>query len=319
MSLSEKDFFDILSINPSSRNYQILKAIIEVTEEKGKAPDFSEIELKVNCNREEPFSKQWIYKCLSDLKDQEMITVDNINKPTTYSASVINLRSGLARLQQDKLKELAIRRKNLEQEIKEIEDQSLYDLAYYFVDSLSGKRVERRSGVIEGIENIRRFILLEIIEQSKAGDIIRANSRINFVDNLAQELVSLERVLLETVQKGVKIKALLAHHSLVEAYEASDLSELFRREQDLFKKAIANDLIDIRAPRDNLMPYRIISLNNDKMFMFLADTANPDTVALIFREGNPSMVDSAIEKFDRIFAEGEELNATVLEEIERML
>ncbi len=311
MSMSEDSYLEIFGISTSSRNFQILKSIIELTEKNGKAPEFSDIEERVNTNRDEPFSKQWIYKCLSDLEEQEMITIDRINKPTTYSTSEINLRGGLDKLRKQRQKALSTKYKELQEEMKDIGEQSIYDLAYYFVDTLSGKRMERRSGVIEGLDNIRRFVLLEVCEQSKSGDVIRANSRINFIDSQDEE-IPLERMLLMTTQKGVKIKALLAHRSLDEAYEETNLRGLFREEQNLFREAITSESIDIRSPVENLMPYRIIALNNDKMFMFLADSATPDTVALIFREGNPSLVDAVIEKFDSIFENGNNLNDVVL-------
>ena len=112
----------------------------------------------------------------------------------------------------------------------------------------------------------------------------------------------------------MKIKALLAHHSLEEAYASNNLQDLIRRERDLFQTAIENDSIDIRSPKEELMPFRIIALNNDKMFMFLADATNPDTVALLYREGNPLLVDTAIEKFDEIFDSATPLNDVVLQE-----
>ena len=311
MSISENEYFEILGISISSRNFQILKSIIELTEQNGKPPEFSAIEEKVNTDRDEPFSKQWIYKCLSDLEKQEMITIDRINKPTAYQTSEVSLQGGLDFLRRARQEELNLRYDKLHEEMKEVGDQSVYDLAYYFVDSLSGKRIERRSGVIEGLENIRRFILLEICEQSKVGDVIRVNTRINFIESNDEE-TPLERLLLSTVQKGVKIKALLAHQSIDEADEANNLINLFRKERDLFSEAIISESVDIRSPTDNLMPYRIIALNNDKMFMFLANSASPDTVALIFREGNPSMVDGVVEKFDSIFEVGTKLNDEVL-------
>ncbi|MBN2230304.1 MAG: hypothetical protein JW779_12010, partial [Candidatus Thorarchaeota archaeon] len=314
MNLSEPGYLEILGISPASRNYQILRAILEVTEETGSTPTFLQIEDKINNNKNEPFSKQWIYKCLSDLEKQGMIMIDRINKPTRYSASLLDIRTGLQKIRDGQLKEMEKRKKELQEKKKEVEKENIYDLAYHLVDFLSGKKPERRSGVIEGKENIRRFILLEICNQAKPGDVLRANCRANFVD-IDKGVVPIERLLLETMNNGAKVRALLGHGSLEDTYEHTDLRDVFHSEHEIFRTAILNESIDIRAPVEGVMPFRIIALNNDKMFMFLSDSAQPDTVALVFREGNPVLVDNAIQRFDEMFDRGQRLNEVVLREI----
>ncbi len=320
MSSNEEEYFDILGISLISRNYEILKTIQSFTEEQGIPPTFNDIENRVNATRNESFSKQWIYKCLSDLEEEGMISIDRINKPTTYAISLLSLRAGLDRLVLQKLKELEESKKEIIARKEEILSESTYNLAFHLVDTLSGKRIEKPTGVIEGVDNIRRFILLEICELSKPGDIVRANKRLEFIESKHDEtIVSIERSILETITKGVKIKALLAHHSLEEAYQMANLRDLFEREATLFQQAISSELIDIRSPTEDLMPYRIIALNNDKMFMFLSDSGDPDTVALIFREDNPALVDDAIERFDAIFNSGTKINEDVISDINETL
>ena len=316
--MSDESYFAMLDISTSTRDYEILKVIIELYEASGTSLTFKEIEDKINSIQKESFTKQWIYKCLKNLEESRFITVDRINRPTTFSANLMDLRNGLSKVVRGKIEDIEKQIMATEKSLSKFEQTSVYDLAYYFVDTLSGKKSERISGSIEGRMNVRQSLILEICERTKPGDVIRINNRTNLIDFSSEEADSVEKLIIQSiVSKGLILKALLNTESFQIFKEYGSLSELVEDNQEMIKEGLSNGSLEIRAPHEDKLPYRMITINNDKMFMFLADTPNPDTVAIIYREGNPLLIDEAIENFEESWKDSTNLSDQIKDLIDK--
>ncbi len=313
---SEDMYFDILGVNTNSRNYQVLKVILEILQDNGRSPTFAEIEESVNAEREEPFSKQWIYKCLANLENEQMITVDRINKPIRYASSLIDVRKGLDRLVLQRLKDLEQRRKEVKQEIDELEKMNTYDFAYWLVDRLSRGRPPLRSGIIEGVDNIRSAISFELCEQSKSGDIIRMSYRSTSIASRDTDSIPLDQMLLKTTEKGVRIRILDYQDKAGIRGGMASFWKILNEERSLILNSLASNVLDIRVPREP-MPFLIMALNTEKAFIFISNMCDPESVALLHREDNPILFDNMIERFDRVFNGGKSLNKDIYDSITR--
>ena len=72
-------------------------------------------------------------------------------------------------------------------------------------------------------------------------------------------------------------------------------------------KALFDGKLQIRVAGNATPSYRMLSLNKEKMLLFLADSPRPDSVALITYEANPKLLDDAIDAFDRAWEISEDI------------
>ncbi len=311
-SANEAECFETLGISLNSREFQILKYILKISETEKRQPTFSDIQGMANASADAPFSKQWIYRCLKNLEESKFITVDRINKPTRYSASLVDTRNGFSLLADQKTTALQEEWKRVNAKLETIQSCNTYDLAYYLVDNLSGNRAENRAGVIEGVSNIRQTIAMEVCEKSRMGDTIRINNRRTIVETGTDSPVSIERMLLEACTKNVRMMALLDREPLQKFIEDRSLMQFIIREKDTLLKSLNTGNLEIRVTNKNLVPYRMLALNSEKLFLFLADRPITDTVALISREANPLLLDEAVSAFDETWRNSQNLNNEIL-------
>jgi hypothetical protein len=311
-SVNETECFETLGISLNSREFQILKYILQIREKEERQPTFADIEEMANASEDEPFSKQWIYRCLKNLEENKFITIDRINKPMKYSTSLIDIRTGFSLLADRKTETLHEKWKQTASKLEMIQSCNTYNLAYYLVNNLSGNRAESRSGVIEGVSNIRHTIAMEICERSRMGDIIRINNRRTILEIDANEPVSIERMLLETCTKNVRMRALLDRAPLQGLIRDGSLIQFMAKEKDTLLHILNTGNLEICVTDKNLVPYRMLALNSDKLFLFLADKPKTDTVALIDRNANPMLLDEAVKAFDETWRNSRSINDVFL-------
>ncbi len=309
---NETECFATLGISLNSREFQILKYILQISEREKRQPTFSDIQGMANASTDVPVSKQWIYRCLKNLEESKFITVDRINKPARYSASLIDTRNGFSLLAEQKATTLQEEWKQVAAKLETIQSCNTYDLAYYLVDTLSGNRAENRSGVIEGVSNIRQTIAMEICEKPRMGDTIRINNRRTIVEIDTNAPVSIERMLLETCTKNVRMMALLDREPLQRLIEDGSLMQFMAKEKETLLHILNTGNLEIRVAEKNLVPYRMITLNSEKLFLFLADKPRTDTVALISRESNPMLLDEAVNAFDETWKNSQNVSNEIL-------
>lgn len=309
---SETECFATLGISLKSREFQILKYILQISGTEKRQPTFSDIQGMANASVDEPFSKQWIYRCLKNLEESKFITVDRINKPTRYSASLVDTRTGFSLRAGQKATTLQEEWKQVAANLETIQSCNTYDLAYYLVDSLSGNRAENLTGVIEGLSNIRQTIAMEVCEKSSMGDTIRINNRRTIVETDTDSPVSIERMLLEACTKNVRMMALLDREPLQKFIDDRSLMQFMIREKDTLLKSLNTGNLEIRVTDKNLVPYRMLALNSEKLFLFLADRPRTDTVALISREANPMLLDEAVSAFDETWKNSQNVSNEIL-------
>lgn len=311
-SANETECFETLGISLNSRDFQIMKYILQISETEKRQPTFSDIQDMANASADAPFSKQWIYRCLKNLEESKFITVDRINKPTRYSASLVDIRTGFSLLANQKASILQEEWKQIASKLETVQSCNTYDLAYYLVDSLSGNRAENRSGVIEGLSNIRQTIAMEVCEKSRMGDTIRISNRRTMVEMGPDSPVSIERMMLEACTKNVRVLALLDREPFRKFIEDRSLMQFLTREKDTLLNSLNTGNLEMRVTDKNLVPYRMIALNSEKLFLFLADKPRTDTVALISREANPMLLDEAVSAFDETWKNSQSLSTEIL-------
>ena len=73
---------------------------------------------------------------------------------------------------------------------------------------------------------------------------------------------------------------------------------------DTFARLTSTGNVSFKIAKKNYQTYRMVSLNSDKMLLYLTHAAESDMAALIQRKDNPGLIDDAVKTFDAIFEEG---------------
>jgi len=78
-----------------------------------------------------------------------------------------------------------------------------------------------------------------------------------------------------------------------------------------FVQGVSTGNIELRLAGERLQTYRMVSLNSEKILLYLTQAKASDIAALIHRKDNPVLVDDAIETFDRLWNTGFDIIAPI--------
>ena len=123
-----------------------------------------------------------------------------------------------------------------------------------------------------------------------------------------------EQKLVTRAFDGVKVSGILMPQKHQE-FTTELIVRYLRNMGDTFGNLAATGNISLRIAKEYSTTYRMVSLNNEKMLLYLTHSAESDIAALIHRRDNPGLIDDAVKTFDNLFDEG----INVVEVVEKML
>ncbi len=266
-----------------------------------------EIHVEANASIEKRFSRAWIYKCLSNLEADGFIIVNRIDTPNTYSADPESIGHALQTyIDRTKIK-LADEIDETEQQIAFLENIDSDEVSRYIIQKLTGRDVERLTGVIEGLQNVRSTIVQEMCTGVGEGDILRISARSNVLD-LGGTSSHVEEKVIEAARDGLEVRSLLSQDPFGARLIETILHSFAEGEHELMETGLASGKVQIRLAEKKDIGYTMISLNREKMLLFLAHSPRPDSVALITRKGNHILIDDAVNAFDALWDEAQDLS-----------
>ncbi len=77
---------------------------------------------------------------------------------------------------------------------------------------------------------------------------------------------------------------------------------------EVFHEAIRTRKLELRALPPGTRSYRMLSLNDKVMMLYLTDVAAADTAALIYKRENPTLIEDAINTFERLWEEAHDIS-----------
>jgi hypothetical protein len=157
--------------------------------------------------------------------------------------------------------------------------------------------------MIQGIENVRSTIIREIGEEAKEGDLIRVLAHMSTIDDGLGPSGLAELKLIEACFRGVRVRGLLTP-SEQGKNDMGKMASHIAPIVDAFSQVAKTGNLEARFTRAPVNTYRIVSLNEDKMLLYLTHGAESNVAALVHRRDNPGLVDDAIKTFDGLFEDG---------------
>ncbi len=279
------------AVNETQGEITFQQIYANITSEKTKAP-----------------SKAWVYKCISNLESNQFITVNRLGKPRSYKATVETIMVGLTNSQSIQKSILEDERKELLEDKESLEDTDMQDVANVIIGIMTGRKPKLTSGHIEGRDNVRLAMIRELCGSPSPGDVLRLTEGANLLELDPASSGPVEKALLEAVQNGLTIRALLTSQ-IPQGQGPASLASFLSKTSSLVVQGILEGRLQLRATPQPTSTYRMVCLNKEKMILFMGKAPYPDSAALIYRDDNPPMVDDAVATFERLWESAIDISA----------
>ncbi len=303
-----------IGVHLSAPEIQVLGAMLKAANETQGEITFQQIHANITSEKGKAPSKAWVYKCISNLESNQFITVNRLGKPRHYTATIETIMAGLANSRSRQLGILGDERKELSENLKSLEGTDMQDVASVIIGIMTGRKPKLTSGHIEGRDNVRLAMIRELCANTSPGDVLRLTEGANLLDLSPASSGPVEKALLEAVQNGLTIKALLTSQ-MPQGQGPASLASFLSKTSSLVVRGILDGRLQLRATPQHTSTYRMLCLNEEKMILFMSKAPYPDSAALIYRDDNPIMVDDAIATFDRLWESATDISAILRQAI----
>ncbi len=309
---------DRLGIDMTSSQMQVFRAVLMAAGGPSKPAIYVDIAKSLESVVGRKFTKAYIYRRLQNLEESRFISVDTIHSPRTYTITESGVADALDTRRREKLSEYLTKKQELIERLDQLQSFRAQQLAIMLHHELVGQSSTEKSVMIQGIENVRSTIIREFAETAKKGDLIRALAHVSTVaDGLGPSGIT-ELKLIESGLRGVKVRGLLTPIG-PESNDVKLMAEHMGPILDTFTQVAKTGNLEARLLREPVNTYRIVSLNKDKMLLYLTHGAESNLAALIHRKDNPGLIDDAIKTFDKLFETGVDFTLVLEQMTQRMI
>ena len=302
-------------VHLSAPEIRILGAMLKAANETQGEITFQQIYANIASERTKAPSKAWVYKCISNLESNQFITINRLGKPRHYTATIETIMAGLANSRSKQLGILGDERKELSENLKSLEGTDMQDVASVIIGIMTGRKPKLTSGHIEGRDNVRLAMIRELCANTSPGDVLRLTEGATLLDLSPANSGPVEKALLEAVQDGLTIKALLTSQ-MPQGQGPASLASFLSKTSSLVARGILDGRLQIRATPQPTSTYKMLCLNEEKMILFMSKALYPDSAALIHRDDNPTMVDDAVATFERLWESAIDISAILKQAID---
>lgn len=279
----------------------ILKAVMSAAGGPSRFVTYKEIAEHLQNLEKKKYTKAYIYRHLSDLNDEGYLVIDPVQAPRKFAISESGIIKMLQMKQKESLSERAAKKQEIATKLNLLKSISSENIAYVLNNQLMGMVSTDTSIIIEGIENVRSTIIREFGEAAKPGDVIRVIAPASILDGGLEKSGMAEMSLMVRALDGVMIMGVMMPTKGKESITHELISKYIKNVRDSFVRLAATGNISLRIAKENYKTYRMVSLNSEKMLLYLTHAADSDMAALILRKDNPGLIDDAVTTFDRIY------------------
>ena len=298
-----KSDLELLGIDLSTSQMQTFQAVLLSAGSTGKAVEYGQIAKHLETQAGREFTKAYIYRRLQALEETGLITTDTFAHPRTYSITESSVAKTIESQRLKRLSEYLTLRQDLTTNLNRLKMANPQELAIILHRILAGSISVGKSGIIEGVENVRHTIIREFADGAKKGDVVRILAHASTIAEGLGPAGVTELKILETGFKGAKVRGLLTpmqQGSINPNLMAAHLTPLM----DVFHQATKTGNIQLKFSREPANTYRMVSLNEDKMLLYLTHAKESDMAALVHHKDNPGLIDDAIKTFDTLWETG---------------
>ncbi len=292
-----------LGVDLNSGQMMVFKAIITAAGGLSKSVTYKEVADAIKIGADKIYSKAYVYRQLNSLEEEGFIIVDAIQHPQRYGISESALSTALKRKSQHSLSKLLSKRQEITTQLNLLETANPEEVAITAYNNLVGISPIGESTIIEGIENVRSTVIREFADGAKSGDYVRVLAPAStLADGLGPGGMTELRIM-QGALKGVKVHGILTplqHQEMSTQLIAGFLKTL----SGPFMEAVSTGNVNVKLAKEPVQTYRMVSLNNEKMLLYLTHAKESDVAALIHRGNNAGLIDDAVSTFDKLWENG---------------
>jgi Fe2+ or Zn2+ uptake regulation protein len=304
-----------LGVDMNSSQMIVFKAIITAAGGLSKSVTYKEVADEIMKVADKKYTKAYLYRQLRGLEEEGFIVVDAIQHPQRYSASESALSNALKRKSQRTLSKLLSKRQDITTQLNLLETANPEEVAIAAYNDLVGITSINESNIIEGIENVRSTVIREFADGARSGDYVRVLApAITLADGLGPGGMTEQRII-QGASKGVKIHGILTPHQH-EEFSIELIAGYLNALSGPFIEAVSTGNVKVKLAKESVQTYRMVSLNRDKMLLYLTHAKESDVAVLIHRGSNAGLIDDAISTFDRLWENGLDIVETVMKMID---
>jgi len=293
-----------LGVDVDSSQIMVLKALMAAAGGLSKFVKYKEIAEHLERLEKKKYTKAYIYRRLTDLENDEFIVVDTIQHPRQFSISEAGIVKALEKKRKKMLSETQTKRQEVTSKRNLLATTNPEEVAMTLYNQLAGLDSINGSVVIEGVESVRSTIIREFGEIAKPGDEIRVIAPASILDRGLEQAGMAELSLMARASDGVKVIGLLTPIEGKQSITMKLILNYIENVGEAFINLASTGNILLRIAKENIKTYRMVSLNSEKMLLYLTHAPESDMAALIQRKDNPGLIDDAVKTFDTIYDEG---------------
>ncbi len=291
-----------LGLDVDSSQMMVLKGLMAAGG-LAKSVPYKEIAVHLEKLEKKKYTKAYIYRRLSNLENEGFIVVDTIKHPREFLISEAGIVKALEKKRKSMLSETQTKRKEVLTKQNLLTTTNPEEAAMILYNQLAGLNSIEGSVVIEGIESVRSTIIREFGEAAKPGDESRVIAPASVLDRGLGKSGMAEMSLMARAMDGVKIIGLLMPVEGKQSFTTELILSYIQNVGEAFVNLASTGNISLRIAKENSKTYRMVSLNSEKMLLYLTHAAESDMAALIQRKDNSGLIDDAVRTFDTIFDE----------------
>ena len=285
-----------------SRLMSILGVILKLQEFPTIPLTFTEIyEQFLKENPSTKLTKAWVHRVLKSLVDTQLIRVENPKSHRKrYIADVNTIVAGLEQLKSARIEDLVNRRKEIDEELTQINSIDCGHLSKELVIAVTGRQEEISSRVVRGVNELHRVLRYNMLDNAGEGDIIRATAL--WVGPFEDE-DSITRTMrfAEAAERGADVRYLFStdifdierNRGAQVRFQLKEGFQMLKALEVMKERGVKFDLRLYAGPNT----YNQISFNRESMVLVI--TENPMTATWITRKFNPDLIDNAVKTFDK--------------------
>lgn len=300
MSFSPKDVLDILGIDSGSSEMQVLKTVIELSEDNTKNMSVNRIHEGFVEGGNRNVSLSWIYKCLKGLEKEGLVLVNSMRRPHQYDASPSVLRNGLLL----RLKQIRERKQTeldqLSEDLDLLNSLNIDRLARHVFQDVLGAGSIAQERVLQGIEAVRNVMIYEMASSGGRGDVLSTIQPLASIENPNTAFGTFEKELIEAMKRGLVVRALLVPPK-EDMKMLSAMNSYLGIYSDEISSLILDGRLELRILAEHRNTYRMMCFNGQMMLLFISELYQPDTAAVFYSHDSDPIISDTMKRFSELW------------------
>ncbi len=301
---------NVLGIDLRSVEMKVLAAITKIRDSLSKTTTIDGIYEEIS--ETEKVTKNWVYKVVSKLIQDEFVKIDKIRRPHLFLSSEKQVIRGITKKRETQLQALDEQIRRIERDIDILESTRDRDLFAY----ITGEKFEQRPvtdpAIVEGVFQVEIAAVENIFRLAEKGDNVRIMTTMTAIPPDPDKAGLIEKEIVNAGKRGALIQILMTRSSNEDG-RLNTLGTFLRSLRADVIEAIENGNLELYFYPEPRKTYRFYALNGERMVMYISDLYRPETSIVLTRSSMPALFNGAMETFERLKAESHYMNDALYE------